>query len=216
MVAVVISKNTNKLSKTFKLIKVCTLCFTIICVLSLIGSVVEQLWEMYYESNTNLEGNNTTQRITTTTVMKTNETYRLCEECMKIVQQAQPIDISFVRVRTKSQQSIVPGDNNEDNSVIIPPPHPHMGGRDEDGNWDYVADETNCRTNRQPFTTSDFNFIAGCKNHDSNFQMLTKQVTVNVEYDNLMKDKPRPKLFCVVYTIEQSHDRIPFIRQTWG
>ena len=99
--------------------------------------------------------------------------------------------------------------------------HPHQGALDEDGNPGYRHDEKALRANPPTFqiTRSE----ANCDNHDGNYQMLTEKVFVDItshearEREAESKNgKPRAKIFCMVYTIEKNHDKIPAIRETWG
>jgi len=57
---------------------------------------------------------------------------------------------------------------------------------------------------------------ANCNNHDANYQMLTQKVKVDLDAHDKKNDQKRLKIFCIVYTIDKSHHRIPPIRQTWG
>jgi glycoprotein-N-acetylgalactosamine 3-beta-galactosyltransferase len=115
-----------------------------------------------------------------------------------IVSKAQPIDLAFVDVS---------GGHKE---------HPHMGGKDKDGNLGYVVDETDLRMNPPAFEFD--NLEAACNNHDSHYKMLTERVVVDFEADEAAKKsgKPRPKIFCLVYTIDSGHINIPAIRETWA
>ena len=124
----------------------------------------------------------------------------LCDECLKIVQQAQPIDISFVDVSNGNRE------------------FPHEGARDENGNWGYVHDETALRKNPPPFNFEEPKLKDACVKRDNTWRMLTEQVFVDTAYDS-EKEKSgakRDKIFCLVYTIESGHVKIPNIRETWG
>jgi len=98
--------------------------------------------------------------------------------------------------------------------------HPHRGAMDEHGNFGYVHDEKALRLNSPPFEYTDEQIQ--CDNNDGNKKMLTKKVFVDIpaheaaERKAETSGKPRAKIFCLVYTIEKFHDRIPTIRQTWG
>jgi hypothetical protein len=124
----------------------------------------------------------------------------LCDECLKIIQQAQPIDIAYVDVS---------GGHKE---------HPHMGATDEEGNFGYVADETALRKNPPDFHMAGEELISECAKRDNNYKMLTERVHVDMEYDKEMEKSgnKRAKIFCLVYTIDSGHPRIPAIRETWG
>jgi hypothetical protein len=122
----------------------------------------------------------------------------LCKECLEIVQRAKPVDISFVDVSDGHRQ------------------HPHLGARDESGKFGYVHDETALHRNPEPFDLPADDLRAQCLKRDNNYRMLTEKVFVDLDYDKSMQVKPRPKIFCLVYTIESGHPKIPFIRKTWG
>lgn len=124
----------------------------------------------------------------------------LCDECLQIVQSAEAIDISYVDVKTDAMGQ-----------------HPHMGARDEYGNTnDYIHNETALRFN--PPKLNYDSLMAGCTNRDNNYRMLHDKVFVDIEYDTSMqtKQQKRPKLFCLIYTIESNHDKVHNIRETWG
>ena len=122
----------------------------------------------------------------------------LCKECLEIVQKATPVDLSYVDVT---------GGHKE---------HPHMGARDEDGNYGYVHDETALHRNPESFSVPEEELLNMCLKRDNNYRMLNEKVFVDLEYEKEMQDKPRDKIFCLVYTTTAGHPRIPAIRQTWG
>ena len=115
-----------------------------------------------------------------------------------IVSQAQPIDLAFEDVS---------GGHKE---------HPHMGGKDANGNFGYIQDETALRKNPPAFKFD--NLEAACNNHDSHYTMLTERVSVDTAAHDAADNtgKPRAKIFCLVYTIDKGHESIPAIRETWG
>eukprot|EP00934_Nitzschia_sp_Nitz4_P007586 Nitzschia sp. Nitz4//scaffold3_size479765//456684//459593//NITZ4_000191-RA/size479765-augustus-gene-1.631-mRNA-1//-1//CDS//3329551031//7576//frame0 len=119
---------------------------------------------------------------------------------LEIVQKAKPVDISFLSVD---------GGHSE---------HPHMGAKDEEGNWGYIHDETALRMNPPPFTWDEGQEGPACKSRDNNYKMLTQRVQVEAEYEKRQNESgaKRDKIFCLVYTIESGHPRIPNIRETWG
>eukprot|EP00980_Cylindrotheca_fusiformis_P005589 scaffold1184_cov132-Cylindrotheca_fusiformis.AAC.10 len=124
----------------------------------------------------------------------------LRKENLEIVQKAKQIDISFVDVS---------GGHKE---------HPHMGAKDEEGKWGYIHDEAALHKNPPSFEWNDDSEEEACSSRDNNWKMLTKRVKVEMEYDK-QQDKSgakRDKIFCLVYTIEKGHDKIPPIRETWG
>jgi hypothetical protein len=129
---------------------------------------------------------------------KLNPSKPLCKECLEIVQQAKPVDISFVDVSDGHRQ------------------HPHLGARDEWGQIGYVHDETDLHRHPEPFDLSADHLRTQCLKRDNNYRMLTEKVFVDLDYDKSMQGKPRPKLFCLVYTIESGHPKIPSIRKTWA
>ena len=55
-------------------------------------------------------------------------------------------------------------------------------------------------------------------NRDNNYRMLTKQVFVDTDYDKSQNDSEtkRDMIFCLLYTIESGHYKIPNILETWG
>jgi hypothetical protein len=124
----------------------------------------------------------------------------LCEECLDIVKRAKPMDISYVDIS---------GGNRE---------FPHKGAKDEDGNWGYVHDETALRKEHPAFSWEDDEKNRMCTNRDNNWKMLTQRVYVDFEYEEKRKasQDARDKIFCLVYTTSNSHNKIPFIRETWG
>jgi hypothetical protein len=125
----------------------------------------------------------------------------LCEECLEIVQRAKPVDISFVDVS---------GGNVD---------FPHKGARDENGNWGYVHDESALRQNPPPFNFDGDRLKRACMRRDDDFRMLHEQVFVDLDYDKKKEQESggkRDKIFCLVYTIESGHDKIPNIRESWA
>lgn len=124
----------------------------------------------------------------------------LCDECLKIIQQAQPIDIAYVDVS---------GGHKE---------HPHLGATDESGNLGYIADEQALRKNPPGFHMDGDELISACAIRDNNYKMLTERVHVDMQYDQEMETagNKRAKIFCLVYTIDSGHPKIPAIRETWG
>jgi hypothetical protein len=124
----------------------------------------------------------------------------LCDECLKIVQKAKPVDITYVDVA---------GEHKE---------HPHMGATDENGNLGYIHDETALRKNPPPFAFEGEALRNACLRRDNNYKMLKERVFVDFEADAVAQQsgKKRATVFCLVYTIEQNHPSIPRIRETWG
>ena len=124
----------------------------------------------------------------------------LCDECLEIVQRAKPMDITFVDV----------SHGNTD--------FPHKGARDDQGNWGYLHDETALRRNPPPFNFDGDDLKEACVKRDNNFRMLSEQVFVDMKYDSDIESSgvKRDKIFCLVYTIEGGHPKIPNIRETWG
>jgi hypothetical protein len=124
----------------------------------------------------------------------------LRKENLEIVQKAQPIDISYI-----------PMDGGHKD-------HPHMGAKDEDGNWGYVHDEKALRNNPPPLAWDENVEREACSLRDNNFRMMTERVVVDTEYERKQNEAgvKRDKIFCLVYTTESGHSRIPNIRDTWG
>jgi len=88
--------------------------------------------------------------------------------------------------------------------------HPHMGARDASGKLGYIHDATALRKNAPSFEHNSMY----CDNNDGNYKMLTQKVVI--DFDAVKNIEKPVKIFCVVYTIQPSHDRIPPILQTWG
>jgi len=103
-------------------------------------------------------------------------------------------------------------------------PHPHMGARDADGKLGYVHDAAALHTKGIPWDDRDTQKI--CRkggqngNGDADWRMLTQKVEVDLtghrEAEERAAEFPRAKIFCVVYTVAATHDRIPAILETWG
>merc|ERR1740139_1533831 len=100
--------------------------------------------------------------------------------------------------------------------------HPHLGGRDNNGAFGYVVDETALRKNPPGFgvTAQELKFM--CDIHDANWELLTKKIRIDraahkkAEREAESGLKKRAKIFCLVYTIEEFHYKIPSIKETWG
>ena len=124
----------------------------------------------------------------------------LREENLNIVQQAKPVDLEFKDV----------SDGHHD--------HPHLGGKDVDGNLGYIHNATHLRMDPPTFGMAKQALVKACEKHDNNYRMLTEKVYVDLEGHEAAEKsgKPRVKIFCLVYTTEKGHNRIPRIRETWG
>ena len=124
----------------------------------------------------------------------------LCAECLSIVQQADPVSLAYVNVR---------GDGAE---------HPHQGAVDADGRPGYVANATALRLSPPPNSMTPDALRTLCLKRDNNYRMLHEKVFVDLEYDRSMavSGKRRDQIFCLIYTIDLFHDKIPAIRETWG
>jgi hypothetical protein len=121
-------------------------------------------------------------------------------ENLDIVQKAKPIDISFLDVSGGHKD------------------HPHMGAKDVNGEWGYVHDERALHTNPPALTWPAGQEEQACSARDNNFKMMTQRVVVDMDYDKEQEESgvKRDKIFCLVYTIESGHHKIPSIRETWG
>lgn len=119
---------------------------------------------------------------------------------LEIVQQATPIDISYVDVA---------GGHKE---------HPHKGAKDENGEWGYIHDEKSLALNPPAFGFTGKPFKDACEMRDANYMMLHNKVILDMKaHEEAEKSgKKRDKIFCLVYTIESGHPKIPAIRETWG
>jgi len=117
---------------------------------------------------------------------------------LETVQKPKMVDISYVDVSGGHQE------------------HPHLGALDANGNLGYMHDETALRNNPPPFETPTLH--QQCAKRDGNYNMMHNRIVVETEYDEKMNEsgKKRDKIFCLVYTIAENHDRIPNIRKTWG
>jgi hypothetical protein len=124
----------------------------------------------------------------------------LCKECLEIIKKAKPIDISFVDVSGGNQE------------------FPHKGAKDENGNWGYIHDETALHKTHPPFQWEETEQKTMCMKRDNNYKMLTERVFVDLEYEKKQAESgvKRDKIFCLVYTTEAGHTKLPAIRQTWG
>jgi hypothetical protein len=118
---------------------------------------------------------------------------------LEIIQKAPAVNITFVSMMKEPTIDF-----------------PHKGARDENGKWGYVHDETALRKNPPVFNYPQLK--EACDKRDNHYNMLTEQVFVDFPADQeaAKSGKPRAKIFCLVYTIESGHDRIPFIQETWG
>jgi glycoprotein-N-acetylgalactosamine 3-beta-galactosyltransferase len=92
---------------------------------------------------------------------------------------------------------------------------PHKGATDELGTPGYVHDARALRNNPPAF---DFGGLKQrmCSQRDSHYQMLSNRVKIDFEGHEAKGDEGRAKIFCIVYTIEENHNRLPPILQTWG
>jgi len=131
----------------------------------------------------------------------------LSEARMSIIQKASPVKLAYVDA---SGGHVA---------------HPHKGATDSNGSFGFVHDETALRKNPPPFEfRGDDERDRVCKKGDPNWKMLTEKVFVDLtnheaaerRAEHGLAKKKRAKIFCLVYTIEKFHDRIPAIRETWG
>ena len=131
----------------------------------------------------------------------------LREENMAIISKASPVRLAY--------EDVSGGHMN----------HPHRGATDENGVFGYVHDETALHSNPPHFAFKDDNERQRlCKKGDSNYKMLTEKVYVDLtnheaaerRAEHGLAKKKRAKIFCLVYTIEKYHNKIPAIHETWG
>jgi hypothetical protein len=124
----------------------------------------------------------------------------LRKENLDIVQKAKPVDLSYVDVTDGFKE------------------FPHMGAKDELGNWGYVHDEKFLKKNPPKFEWEEEHEKRACMSRDNNYRMLTERVFVDTDYDKSQTESgvKRDKIFCLVYTIESGHHKIPNILETWG
>jgi len=119
---------------------------------------------------------------------------------LEIVQKPKMVDIAFVDVSGGHEE------------------HPHKLALDALGMPGYLHDETALRKNPPPLNFPDPALKKACDKRDDNWRMMHERIVVESDYENLMNQsgQKRDKIFCLVYTIEKSHDRIPKILETWG
>ena len=122
----------------------------------------------------------------------------LCDECLKIIEKAEPYDIQYVDVSNGYKD------------------HPHKGALDADGRIGYVHDETALHLHPPTNSFTPSMLAPLCNLRDNNYHMITEKVFVDMEYEKHMVNSPRDKIFCLVYTIDKYHNKIPAIRETWG
>lgn len=94
--------------------------------------------------------------------------------------------------------------------------HPHMGALDADGKPGYIHDERFLKKNPPKLNFPELK--EACATRDNNWKMMHKRVVVETEYEKTKNEngEKRDKIFCLVYTIEKFHERIPSILETWG
>jgi len=123
-------------------------------------------------------------------------------ENLEIVQMPEMVDVAFVDVSGGHEE------------------HPHKLALDANGQPGYIHDETALRKNPPPLNLPDGFLKDTCRHNprDFNYKMMHERIVVETEYEKTKNEEgePRPKIFCLVYTIDKFHDRIPFIRETWG
>lgn len=121
----------------------------------------------------------------------------LSADRLAVIQKAKPVDITYVNITNRSE-------------------HPHLGAKDADGKWGYIHDPTSLRKNPPQFNFPDLN--SACALRDNDFKMMSEQVSVDWKAHEAKESsgERRDKIFCLVYTIAESHDRIQYIRETWG
>lgn len=131
---------------------------------------------------------------------------KLSDENMRILARASPVKLNYV-------------DASGGHKV-----HPHRGGTDEQGNFGYVHDETALRLDPPSFQfKNDSDREKLCRKGDPNYKMLTEKVFVDLtaheaaekRAEHGLAERKRAKIFCLVYTIEKYHNRIPPLRETW-
>jgi hypothetical protein len=125
----------------------------------------------------------------------------LREQCLKIVQNVSRVDLAFVNI-SDSHRGL----------------HPHMGARDEHGNFGYVHDETDLRKNPPSFQFPAEALRQMCAKNDSTYAMLRQKVFVDLQAHEQADTTglKRQTILCAVYTTESEHASIRRIRETWG
>lgn len=119
---------------------------------------------------------------------------------LEIVQKPKMVDIAFVDISGGHEE------------------HPHKPALDADGKPGYLHDETALRKHPPQLNFADPALKNACDRRDDNWRMMHERIVVESDYENLMNQsgQKRDKIFCLVYTIEKFHDRIPKILETWG
>jgi len=119
---------------------------------------------------------------------------------LAIVRMPKQVDISYIDVSGGHQE------------------HPHMGAKDENGEFGYIHDETALRKNPPAFNFTGEALTTACKKRNPDWRMLHEKVVVDLDAHKAAEEsgKKRDKIFCLVYTIESGHPKIPAIRETWG
>lgn len=126
----------------------------------------------------------------------------LSEVNKQIISSAKMIDLAFLDVSNGHKE------------------HPHMGAMDEHGAFGYVHDPTYLKKNPHDFKYTPEEIE--CSKNDGNKKMLTQKVFVDLAGHQAAErlaeteHRPRAKIFCLVYTVAESHDRIESILETWG
>jgi len=101
--------------------------------------------------------------------------------------------------------------------------HPYRGARTEDGTFGYIADEKFLH-HREPQQTAAFvmtqnEIDKACSERDGNYKMLTEKVKLaNRTQDEgaAASSALSPKILCVLFVVEQDHDKLESIHNTWG
>jgi hypothetical protein len=123
----------------------------------------------------------------------------LCEECLKVVLKAKPVDLSFVNVRAHNQS------------------HPHEGATFEQGNSStvgYVYDVTRLRRNPPVFSLQGKELAEECQPTNDAEYVATQRLTLAA--DQGTKAGSSLSLLCAVYGMDNKRDQIDAIRETWG
>lgn len=119
---------------------------------------------------------------------------------LEFASKPKPVDITFADISGGHQE------------------HPHLGAKDENGDLGYIHDETALRLNPPAFSLAGKELTELCSKRDLDWKMLNEKVVVDFQAHKAAEasGKKRDKIFCLVYTIESGHGKIPAIRETWG
>lgn len=169
-------------------------------------------------------------------IKKTNQnilpSISLREENMGIVARASPVKLAYVDVSGNHAEHPHKGAMDENDNfgyvhdetflVKSPPPFEFKSDTDKEKLCQRGGRSRVSLNNISSIKLS-HTFVYSIHDLDPNYQMLTKKVFVDLTSHQAAEKRAehgsqekRAKIFCLVYTIEKFHDRIPAIKETWG